>query len=143
MRIKINIPTPQCFKTEYKIGVADLNYGNHLGNDKVLSIAHQARVDWLSSINQSELKFYNVGLIMVDSACQYKNQGHLNDRITIELSLEQTTKTGFNIYYLMKNQDDKKVAIVKTGMCFFDYENQKITTLSDNAILKLFGEANE
>ena len=46
-RVEIDLPESWRFSTELPIRVADLNYGNHLGNDRVLSRAQEVRVQWL------------------------------------------------------------------------------------------------
>ncbi|MCP4913392.1 MAG: thioesterase [Oligoflexia bacterium] len=139
MRIKIAITSEQkkLFETSYKIGVSDLNYGNHLGNDRVLLLAHQARVEWLKEIEQSELDFFGQGLIMADSACQYKSQGHLHDEVKIEVFGSLNGKLGFDLFYKMSNiTKNTTLAHVKSGMLFFDYQKSKISTLSEESALK-------
>ena len=44
MKIKFKVPSKYHFETKLKIRVSDLNYGGHLGNDSVLSLAHESRV---------------------------------------------------------------------------------------------------
>ncbi|WP_255669390.1 hypothetical protein [Myroides oncorhynchi] len=41
-RVKLNLPTEFIFETKIPVRITDLNYGNHLGNDKLLSISHAA-----------------------------------------------------------------------------------------------------
>lgn len=146
MRIKIPITEEhkKLFETTVKIGVSDLNYGNHLGNDRVLLLAHQARVEWLKELGQSELSFFGQGLIMADSACQYKSQGHLHDEVKIEVFGSLTGKLGFDLFYKMSNiTKNTTLAHVKSGMLFFDYDKEKIASLEESGAIqfeKLFHE---
>ena len=43
-RIKITLPTHVDFSTEIALRIGDINYGGHLGNDAVLALVHEARV---------------------------------------------------------------------------------------------------
>ena len=70
-RIKLELPEKFIFQTEITIRVSDINYGGHLGNDSLLSILQEARVQFLKSIVQSELEFYNHSMIMSDVAIIY------------------------------------------------------------------------
>lgn len=53
-RIRISLPETFPFQTEIPIRVTDLNYGNHLGNDSVLTLIHEARVCFLTHHKWSE-----------------------------------------------------------------------------------------
>jgi acyl-CoA thioester hydrolase len=108
-----------------------LNYGNHLSNDRLLTFAHQARVEWLASLGFSELDFGGVGIIMTDAAVVYKAEGHLNDELLIELGIEDLTKMSFDLYYKVSRPKDAKIlALVKTGILGFDYRNKKVAAFS-------------
>ena len=52
-RIKIDLPGSFTFITEIPVRITDLNYGGHVGNDTVLSIIHESRMQWLASIGFS------------------------------------------------------------------------------------------
>ena len=74
-RIKIEIPERFIYKTEIPIRITDINYGGHLGNDSLLSIIHEARVRFLKNLGYSEANVEGSGIIMIDSAIQYKSEG--------------------------------------------------------------------
>ena len=54
-RIKLEVPENIHFKTKITLRVSDMNYGGHLGNDAVLSLAHEARVQFLKQFGYSEM----------------------------------------------------------------------------------------
>ncbi len=35
--------------TQYKVSIADINYGCHMGNDKALTIFHEARIGFFGA----------------------------------------------------------------------------------------------
>ena len=127
MRVKLKIPDFFHFETLLKIRVSDLNYGGHLGNDTVLSLVHEARVRFLSLFGVTERDFFDVGLIMADSAVLYKSQGFLNDNILIKISVTDFRSHGFKLFYLLKKIDSNiDLAHVQTSMVCFDYLENKI-----------------
>ena len=137
-RVKIELPEKFVFQTEIPIRISDLNYGGHLGNDSVLSIVHEARVRFLQSLGFSEKNVDGPGIIMVDAALQYKSEGFYGDVIKIEIGIGDITNTGCDIIYRLSNiESNKLIAIVKTGIVFFDYDKRKVTTIPNIFLSKL------
>lgn len=124
-RVKIDFPNSFLFTTQAKVRVGDLNYGNHLANDKLLGILHQARVEFFASLNQSELNFFGHGIIMSDSVINYKAQAFLNDALEISIGVTDITRVAFDIVYRVR-KNAQLVAEAKTGMVCFDYKNEKV-----------------
>jgi len=126
-RVKIELPEKFIFKTEIAIRVTDLNYGGHLGNDSVLSICHEARLRFLKHLGYSELDVEGSGIIMADAAIQYKGEGFYGDELIIEIGVNDFTKKGCDFVYRLTNKETGKIiALVKTGIVFYDYINKKI-----------------
>jgi len=127
-RVNIEIPEKFIYKTQIKVRVSDLNYGNHLANDKVQAYLQEARLDFLSSFSLSELNIgENVSLIQGDAAIVYLSEGFLANKIEIELTVADFSNSSFDFYYALFNtQTQKKLAIAKTRMVCFNYENRKI-----------------
>ncbi len=139
-RIKISIPDKRFFSTQIPVRITDLNYGNHVGNDTLLSMIHEARVQFLSSLGYSELNFAGTSLIMGDVAIEFKAELFYGDVIKASVCADELTRVGFDLYYkLEKKQGDKTilVAIAKTGMVCFDYNLRKVTAVPEEAVKKL------
>ncbi|RYZ25061.1 MAG: thioesterase [Chitinophagaceae bacterium] len=137
-RIKLTIPTDFSFSTQIPVRITDLNYGNHLGNDAVLSILHEARMQYLKSLNYTELAFAGVGLIMSDVAIEFKAEAFYGDILTAYVTTKDISRVGFDLYYkVVKSENEEVVAIAKTGMICFDYEKRKVTSLPKEAADKL------
>jgi len=125
-RIKIEIPEKFIFKTEITIRITDINYGGHLGNDSLLSIIHEARVRFLNHLGYSESNVNGSGIIMIDSAIQYKSEGFYGEVLVIEVAVTEFTGIGCDFIYRIINKDSKReIAAAKTGIVFFDYEKRK------------------
>ena len=136
-RIKVAIPGHIHFTATIPVRVTDLNYGNHLGNDALLSILHEARMQLLGHFGWSELNIGGASMIMADVAIEYKGEGFYGDVLSIRLAFDDLNKYGFDITYHVLNQQGKEVARAKTGMLCFDYQNRKLMALPDEVKAKI------
>ena len=127
------------FKAQYKVGIGDINYGGHLGNDKALLIFHDARIQFLNHHGLSEKNIgEDKGIIMVDAQLKYLRQVALHDKLTIEIQIEIENTKKFVVHYLIKNAiTEKEVINGSTGMLCFDYAVQKVKQLPET-FLNLF-----
>ncbi len=134
-RIKIELPDKFIFSTEIPLRVSDINYGGHLGNDSVLSIFQEARIRFLKQFGYSEIDIEGSSIIMTDAAVQYKSQGYYGDILIVQLTVDDIQKVGCDFYYRAINKlSGKEVAVGKTGIAFFDYHKNKITSVPENFI---------
>lgn len=124
-RVKIKLEGPKVFSTQITLAVNDMNYGNHMGNDRVLYLAHEARLRFLESIGATELNCLGQSLIMSDAMIEYRGEGFRGDVVTIDVYLSHKHDYGFDLMYDM-NVADKTLARVKSGLLFFDYEKRKV-----------------
>jgi len=128
-RVKIDLPEKFIYQTQITLRISDINYNDHLGNDAVLTLAQEARLRFLNKHGFSELNIAGVGIIMVDAAVQYKAEGFYGDTLIIEVGIKDITKTGCDMVYQITNiENEKVIAIVKTGIAFFDYQKRKVVT---------------
>ncbi len=131
-RVKIELPKEFIFKTDIPIRINDITYGGHLGNDAVLSIAHEARLRFLKQHNFTELNVGGAGIIMVDAAVQYKAEGFYGDIILVEIAVTDITGVGCDFVYRCTNKNTGTViAIVKTGIVFYDYDKKKVVSVPE------------
>jgi acyl-CoA thioester hydrolase len=129
-RIKLPLPTKIDFEMCLTLRVGDMNYGGHMGNDSVLTLAHEARVQFLSSLGLKEIDFYGFSLLMADSAVVYKKQAFYGDNLIIQISVSELYPYGFELLYLIKDKDsDLEVARVKTGLVCYNHKTKKIINL--------------
>ena len=142
-RIKIELPVEFGFTAEIPVRITDLNYGGHVGNDTILSLIHEARMQFLSHHGYTtELNLDGVGLIMTDAAIEFKSELFYGEVVLASVAVSSFTKFGFEIYYkLEKSLAEKKllVAAAKTGMLCFDYSKKKIATVPEEVRKKLMG----
>ncbi len=133
-RIKIKLPKKFLFKAEIPVRVTDLNYGEHVGNDTILSIVHEARMQFLQhyGFDEGKLVHEGTGLIMADAALQYKAEIMYGTILEVFVTPDEYTSMGFELYYLIKDKiKGIEYARVKTGMVCFNYEKRKLLPLPD------------
>ena len=131
-RIRIQLPKKFPFHTDLGIRISDINYGNHLGNDAVLRLLHEARVRYLQQYGFTETDICGVGLMIADAAVVYKSQGYYGDPLRIEITTAEPGRYGCDLYYRITNQaTGKEVARATTGIVFFDYASNKLAELPE------------
>jgi len=128
-RIKLTLPGQFSFTATIPIRITDLNYGNHVGNDAVLSIIHEARVQFLSHHGFAELDCAGVGLIMSDVGIEFKKEIFYGDVLSVNVAAVNFTSIGFDLYYQILNKENVVTALAKTGMVCYDYEKKKIAAV--------------
>jgi acyl-CoA thioesterase FadM len=133
-RTKLELPDIFPFSTIIPIRITDINYGNHVGNDAVLCIIHEARMQFLRQASYTELNMDGVGMIMSEVIIQFKNELFYGDNVIAGVAIGEFSKAGFEFYYkLEKEADGKKllVATARTSMVCYDYSKKKITAIPE------------
>jgi acyl-CoA thioester hydrolase len=129
-RIKLQMPAHYSFSTTINIRISDINYGNHVGNDAVLSLIHEARVQFLAAHGFTELSCGGVGLIMSDVGIEFKKEIFYGDVVTAFVTAIDFSSVGFDLYYKLQTNDNAAV-MAKTGMICYDYAKKKIAQVPD------------
>ena len=142
-RIKLTLPSSFPFAATIPVRITDINYGGHVGNDAVLSILHEARMQFLRFFDYSELKIEGVSLIMSDVAIEFKAELYYGDVIKAYVTTDGFTRAGFDIYYkLIRENEEKPVAVAKTGMVCYNYDHKKIVEVP-RAVIARFTTASK
>jgi acyl-CoA thioester hydrolase len=130
-RVKIDFPEKKIATLNIPLRISDINYGNHLGNDSLVSILHEARVQWLITLNYTELDVEGVGLIMSDLSVEYKNEAFYPNELRIEMFVGDVARVSFDLYYCITDLQNKIVAKAKTGMVCFDYKERRVAQIPE------------
>lgn len=139
-RIKIDLPAHFPFSTLIPIRITDLNYGGHVGNDTVLSLLHEARMQYLRHYGYAELSFGGLGLIMSDVAIEFKNELFYGDVVKASVAIAEISKISFELYYKLEKEAEGKTVLVttaKTGMVCYDYAKKKVAAIPEEVKEKL------
>ena len=136
-RIKLDMPETYLFSTTIDVRITDLNYGNHLANDSLLSIIHETRVRFLKHYDYTELDIEGIGIMMADVVIIYKSQSYYGDTLKIEVGIEELSKKSCDLFYRVTKDEGKIVALCKTAIVFFDYQTQKPVRIPELFLKKI------
>ena len=129
-RIEIKMVDVFVFETELTIRTTDLNFANHVGNDMFVSLMQEARTRFFIDLGYSDLNVEGKGTIISDVAVVYKSQSFYGESLKFELGVGDFNKYGCDIFYRVTNAENQKLVLeAKTGIIFFDYEKNKVTTI--------------
>jgi acyl-CoA thioester hydrolase len=137
---KVKLKKQDKYEFEYAriLQVSDINYGGHLGNDSIVTIVHEARIDMLNKLGCTELNLGDnrTGIIMADLAVNYLGQGYLLDKVTVFSHIDEITSASFRIFhYIVK--DKAPVALAETGIITYDYQAKSIASIPEIFLKKI------
>lgn len=131
-RLQLQLPKTLLATVSIPIRITDINYGNHVSNNSIVEIIHEARVQFLQQNGFTELDVAGTSLIMSELQVEYKNESFYKDILNIDLYCGEILKVTFELYYKISTKRDQKtiiIALAKTGMVCYDYKIKKITNL--------------
>lgn len=131
-RLQLTPREPYPFACEIAVRTTDLNYGGHLGNDRLLSLAQEARVAFLASHGWTELDCGGAALIMADAAVVYRSEAFAGDVLRFETAAVEPARLGFRLAMrVTRPADGAVVALLETGLVSFDYGRRRPVALPD------------
>jgi YbgC/YbaW family acyl-CoA thioester hydrolase len=123
-RVEIVLPEHFPFSTELEVRVTELNYGNHVGNDQLLGLIHEARRRYIRSLGADEIGADGVGIVIADAAVVYRAQAFYGDRLKIEVAAGELQSRSCAFFYKV-SKAGSVVAEARTGVVCFDFKAQK------------------
>jgi len=131
-KTRLTLPDHFNFTTTIPIRITDLNYGGHVGNDSVLSLIHEARVQFLRHHGYTELDMGGVGLIMADTNIEFKNELFYGETLRASVAASEFSRVGFDLYYKLEKEVGEKwvsVVVARTGMVCYNYAAKKVVSV--------------
>ena len=131
-RVQIAFDGPVLFTHELSVRVTDLNYGNHLAHDTLVSLLHEARAQFFRSHGLHEAGTGGVGILLVDLAVRYLAQSYFGQVLRIEIAAGEVRSRGCSLVYrVTETESGTEVALAKTGIVFFDYGAGKVAPMPE------------
>ena len=134
-RIKLNFPDKNFdVSITIPVRITDINYGGHVGNDSLVSVIHEARMQFLQHHGYSEMDIEGTGLIMADLAIEFKNESFYGDLITTKMGAGDITGVSFELYYELSTARAGKEVIIaraKTTMVCYNYAAKKVAPVPE------------
>jgi len=133
-RVKILFPDYNpLYTATIPVRIGDINYGNHVGNDAILSVIHEARMQMLRGSGYTEMKIAGTSMIMADVMIAYKGEAFYGDTLLVKNYTGEVSGSTFTFLYHISTTRDgahKDIAHAKTGMVCFDYDTRKIAAMT-------------
>jgi len=134
-RVKLKFPSENpLYVATIPVRIGDINYGGHVGNDAVLSIIHEARMQLLAHYGATEMNAGGSALIMADVEIAYKGESFYGDVLTVKVYADEVAEFSFSLLYhisVVRDGVAKDVAHGRTGMVCFDYEERRIVAMGE------------
>lgn len=126
-RVKLQEQSCYEFRYEITLQVRDINYGGHLGNDALVGLLHEARINLLSQLGCSEMNLGDgqTGMIMGDLVVNFREEGFMLDRLQIDSHIGEISQRSFRIFHRI-TKGDNLLALAETGLVTFNYARRAI-----------------
>ena len=138
--IKSQFPSSFKFQSQIPIRINDINYGGHVGNDRILLFAHEARIQFLNQLGYSELELGGTSLLLTRATIEIRKELFFGDTLFVSVAALNFTSKGFDLIYKMereKHTEKELVAAAMTSMVCYDYQNKKMDILPSDVQEKL------
>ncbi len=139
-RVQLDISHRYIFTTDLAVRASDLNYGAHVGHDRMLTLIQEARIAMYRSFGYSDERSFEgtVGQVIADVMVQYKAECFLGDILEISIGVDDIGRSGFALLYRVTNRSqDREAALAKTGIVCFDYAKRKIAAIPESLLKHL------
>ncbi|MEO9022657.1 MAG: thioesterase family protein [Ginsengibacter sp.] len=133
-RLKIELPQKILATVSIPVRITDINYGNHVGNNAIVEIVHEARVQLLGKHGFTELAVAGTSLIMSELSVEFKNESFYNDLLEVRVFSGEISRVGFELFYEVSvKREGQRVIIAhaKTGMVCYDYKIKKVSSVPE------------
>ncbi|MDX1669721.1 MAG: thioesterase family protein, partial [Limnobacter sp.] len=120
-RIQLQFPDEAfAYTTTLTVRVTDINAGNHLANDSMISMISEARARFLFHMGIEEMDSQGRGIIVTDLATVYKNEARARDQLLFEVGLMDFNQYGCDmVFRITRVADQALIALAKQGFVFF------------------------
>ena len=133
LRVKIEIPEKVYHTYTFTITPEDINMADHVGNERILKFANDAREDFFNQLSFKLNDYENkIGIVIANHTINYKSEGFLNDAISCSIGIDTITECSFDIVFHFVKNNEKTMALVRSGCVNFDFNTHKIQPLPDD-----------
>ncbi|HEX4918598.1 MAG TPA: thioesterase family protein [Limnobacter sp.] len=132
-RLNLQFPDDHfVFETSLSVRITDINAGNHLANDSMISMISEARARFLFHFGVEEMNVDRIGIIVTDLATMYKNEAHARDLLRFEVGVMDFNKYGCDIIFrITRPADGLLIALAKSGFVFYNYDHSKVVLMPE------------
>lgn len=125
------------YETMLTVRITDINAGNHLANDSMISMISEARARFLFHYGVEELSEDQTGIIVTDLATMYRSEAHARDQLRFEVGVMDFNRYGCDIIFrITRPSDQRLIALAKSGFVFYNYKQAKVTPMPAHILEK-------
>ena len=130
-RLTLQFPEDQfCFSTQLTVRITDINAGNHLANDSMISMISEARARFLFAYGIAETSKDGSGIIVTDLATTYKAEAQARDALLFEVGVMDFNPYGGDITFrITRPADGTLIAMAKSGFVFYNYLESRVVRM--------------
>lgn len=126
------------FTTMLEVRIYDINYGNHLGHDSLISLLHEARMRFLKSVGFAEINTNGIGILITNLVVNYLSEAFYGDKLIINIGIGDISKTTMELIYQAIHQETKKeIGRALTSMTFYDYHKAKVAKIPQELLIRI------
>jgi len=110
------------FQHHLTVRATDINYADHLGNEALLGLVHEARAQFLK-----QLKFNTIiqddqpiGVIIADLVVNFRAEAFAQDQLTIDCQIGDLGERSFRLFHRIRRAE-QVIALVESGTVAYDY----------------------
>lgn len=109
-RVKLDFPAEAIIhRHPLTVRVTDMNYGQHLGHDALVSLLHEARVQAFAALDLPEWDMYGYPSIVADLAVQYQSEARWPEALIIETAVPEPQGKALTVYQRVLTSDEKRI----------------------------------
>jgi len=128
-RIRIELPEKCIAVFIIPVRITDINYGNHVGNNSLVEIIHEARMQFLRQYDLTEMDAGGSSLIMNELIVEFKNESFYKDDLRVKIFVGDISRVSFELFYsisALRNDVSTTIAHAKTGMVCYNYNAKRV-----------------
>jgi 4-hydroxybenzoyl-CoA thioesterase len=143
-RIRLKEQLSYEFNYNTRLEPRDINYGGHLGNDILVSLAGSARADALYCLGLQEVNLGDghTGIIMSDLVVNFRAEAFMFDEIIIGTHIGEFSSNGFRIFHRV-SKGEIVIALVETGIKAFNYIAREVAPVPETFLKALAAKQSE
>jgi|GEM_PF-103759 len=158
-KIKIAWPTHSelfSFKSPIPVTISSINYGGHAGHDALITLMHEARIQFLESLHLSEgdvdgemktksedKPSFKLGIILANLQVDYKKEVFRGQTLLAEVLPGVPSGTRWTLWQRLwiKDLDKNGPPMIAVEACFnfafFDYEERRLAKAPESLIKRI------
>lgn len=132
-RLQLDFPDDAFrYTTSMVVRSTDVNFGNHVGNDQMITLVSEARSRFLFEYGVPEASPDGIGIVITDLATVYRAEAHARDELRFDVGMVDLNRYGGDIAFrITRPRDGALVALAKQGFVFFDYVAKRVAPMPD------------